>query len=97
MRTLLIALVLGSTLCSLAYAESAATDDGDDCAAQATSQGLEGPALKSFMKKCAAPATPVPAMSQTNKMKKCNADAKGKHGPERREFMSKCLSKKGAN
>ena len=67
MRTLLIALVLGSMTCSLAYAENTP------------------------------PGTPAAPMSQPNKMKKCNADAKGKHGDERREFMSKCLSKKGAN
>ena len=67
MRTLLIALVLGTMMCSLAYAESTA------------------------------PGTPTAPVSQPNKMKKCNADAKGKHGSERREFMSKCLSKKGAN
>ena len=97
MRTLLIALVLGSAMGSLAFADGAAIDGGNDCATQARNQDLEGPALKSFMKKCAAPGAPAAAMSQPNKMKKCNADAKGKHGPERREFMSKCLSKKGSN
>ena len=39
----------------------------------------------------AAPAAPV---GQQDKMKQCNAQAKGKHGAERREFMSRCLSKK---
>ena len=31
---------------------------------------------------------------QQNKMKQCNADAKGKKGDERKAFMKECLSKK---
>ncbi len=44
-----------------------------------------------------AAAAPAAKVSQPNKMKQCNADAKGKHGTERRDFMSKCLSKKASN
>lgn len=35
--------------------------------------------------------------SQQNKMKQCNAEAKGKHGAERKAFMSECLRKKPAS
>ena len=66
MRTLLIALALGSTLCSIASAA-----------------GTAAPAQKSAAQ-----------TSQQDKMKRCNAEAKGKHGDERRAFMSECLSKK---
>ena len=30
--------------------------------------------------------------AQQDKMKKCNAEAKGKTGDERKKFMSSCLS-----
>jgi len=39
---------------------------------------------------------PVIAGEQQNKMKTCNAEAKGKTGDERKAFMKACLSKKGA-
>lgn len=39
---------------------------------------------------------PVIAGEQQNKMKTCNADAKGKTGDERKAFMKSCLSKDGA-
>lgn len=44
-----------------------------------------------------AAAQPAAAASggQQNKMKQCNADAKGKKGDERKAFMKECLSKKG--
>ncbi len=35
------------------------------------------------------------ATEQQNKMKTCNADAKGKKGDERKAFMKECLSNKG--
>ncbi len=41
-------------------------------------------------KPAAAPAT---AMTQQEKMKSCNADAKDKKGDERKAFMSSCLKK----
>jgi len=40
--------------------------------------------------------SPVMAGEQQNKMKTCNADAKGKAGDERKAFMKACLSKGGA-
>ena len=36
------------------------------------------------------------ATPQQNKMKTCNADAKGKKGDERKAFMKECLSAKPA-
>jgi hypothetical protein len=41
-------------------------------------------------------AAPVMAGEQQNKMKTCNAEAKGKKGDERKAFMKACLSKGGA-
>jgi hypothetical protein len=44
-----------------------------------------------------ADAKPVAAAAsggQQNKMKQCNADAKGKKGDERKAFLKECLSKK---
>jgi hypothetical protein len=38
---------------------------------------------------------PVIAGEQQNKMKTCNAEAKGKTGDERKAFMKACLSKEG--
>lgn len=40
--------------------------------------------------------SPVIAGEQQNKMKTCNAEAKGKKGDERKAFMKSCLSKGGA-
>ena len=39
---------------------------------------------------------PAFAGAQQEKMKACNADAKGKKGDERKAFMKVCLSKGGA-
>jgi len=39
---------------------------------------------------------PAMAGEQQNKMKTCNAEAKGKTGDERKAFMKACLSKGGA-
>jgi hypothetical protein len=39
---------------------------------------------------------PAFAGAQQEKMKTCNADAKGKKGDERKAFMKACLSKGGA-
>jgi hypothetical protein len=39
---------------------------------------------------------PAFAGAQQEKMKACNADAKGKKGDERKAFMKACLSKGGA-
>ncbi len=96
MKTLLLTLVLGTAWTSLASAESAAKPPHEDCAAQAQAQDLDGAALKSFMKTCLAGsvASVSPPVSQRDKMKKCNVDARGMKGTERRQFMSGCLSKK---
>lgn len=40
----------------------------------------------------AASAPALAATDQQNKMKQCNADAKGMKGDERKEFMKNCLS-----
>lgn len=40
-------------------------------------------------------AAPAIAGEQQNKMKTCNAEAKGKTGDERKAFMKACLSKDG--
>lgn len=40
-------------------------------------------------------AAPLMAGEQQNKMKTCNAEAKGKTGDERKSFMKACLSKEG--
>lgn len=78
------------------------------CNAEAKDAGLKGDERKAFMKKClskgytlkangasaAAPAEPAAAAStQQDRMKSCNADAKGKglKGEERKTFMSSCL------
>jgi hypothetical protein len=50
------------------------------------------------MKEClsAKPAaTAASGTPQQQKMKACNADAKGKTGDERKAFMKECLSAKG--
>jgi len=71
-----------------------------DCNAQAT--GKKGDERKAFMSTClkggtttaAAPAKP---MTQQEKMKACNADAKAKSlaGDQRKTFMSTCLKGDG--
>lgn len=74
------------------------------CNKEAT--GKKGDERKAFMKEClsakpaaaAAAATPAPdeaaaGTTQQNKMKTCNAEAKGKKGDERKAFMSECLKK----
>lgn len=38
--------------------------------------------------------SPKAPSAQQQKMKQCNADAKGKKGDERRAYMKQCLSKK---
>jgi psiF repeat-containing protein len=48
----------------------------------------------------AADAASAPAKAHTpqqQKMKQCNADAKGKKGDERKAFMKECLSAKPAD
>lgn len=75
------------------------------CNKEAT--GKKGDERKAFMKEClsakpaaaaaaaaaAAPAEAAAGTTQQNKMKTCNADAKGKKGEERKTFMSECLKK----
>ena len=79
---------------SLAFAQA-----GGDCESKAMSKDgkpLAGAAKAAFMKKCeretkaAAPASGKTAQQQ--KMKDCNAQAKGKKGQERKDFMKSCLS-----
>lgn len=45
---------------------------------------------------CAALAFGAQATPQQDKMKSCNAEAKGKKGDERKAFMKECLSAGGA-
>jgi hypothetical protein len=81
-----------------------------DCAKQAHAKGLKGADYKSFMSTCAsgsasatpaaaaAPAAAAKPMTQQEKMKACNADAKAKtlSGDARKSFMSSCLKGDGA-
>lgn len=71
---------------------------GGGCEAQAVSKDgkpLHGAAKSAFMKKCNKdnPAPVAGKSAQQDKMKTCNADAKGKKGDERKAFMKDCLSK----
>ena len=56
---------------------------------------MAGAAKAASMKKCEKdnPAAAEGKTKQQNKMKTCNADAKGKKGDERKAFMKECLSK----
>ena len=68
------------------------------CEAQAVSKAgkpLHGAAKAAFMKKCnkGNPAPATGKAAQQEKMKACNAGAKGKKGAERKAFMKDCLSK----
>jgi hypothetical protein len=72
-----------------------------DCNAQAT--GKKGDERKAFMSTCLKGGTttataPAKPMTQQEKMKACNADAKAKSlaGDERKTFMSTCLKGDGA-
>ena len=87
MKTLIGSFALTLALASLALPAYAQESDGDDADTP--------PAHTTTAPKAAA--KPVSAaMSQRDKMRKCNADAHGMKGTERREFMSHCLSKKRA-
>lgn len=75
------------------------------CNMEAKDAGLKGDERKAFMKKClskgytlksggaAMPAAEPAASMQQDRMKACNAEAKGKglKGGERKTFMSSCL------
>jgi hypothetical protein len=77
------------------------------CNAEAKADGLKGDERKAFMSKClkkdyvlkseakptAGAAAPSGKLTQQEKMKSCNADAKAKNlkGDERKKFMSSCL------
>jgi psiF repeat len=67
------------------------------CNQEAEAGDKKGDERKAFMKECLA-AKPVAAAAsatpQQQKMKACNADAKGKTGDERKAFMKECLSAK---
>jgi hypothetical protein len=96
-----LSLVLVSTLF---LAQGAFAKTCDEMAIDKNGKPLHGAAKTASVKKCmkdnpeaAAPAAAAPAAvdgktAQQNKMKKCNADAKGKKGDERKQFMSACLS-----
>ena len=84
MKTLISALALTLALVSYSHA---AEPDGDDAATP--------PARTTAAPAKAVPAAPA-AMSQRDRMRKCNADAHGLKGGERRDYMSHCLSKKKA-
>jgi DNA-binding protein YbaB len=78
------------------------------CNKEAAAKALKGDERKAFMKNClsgktsTAPVTVAPAtapaatkVTQQDKMKACNKDAKEKalKGDKRKKFMSECLSK----
>lgn len=88
---------------NLAFSQAPAAEPGN-CEARALSKEgkpLYGAAKAAFMKKCNRenPGQPAPAEAkgkggaQQEKMKACNAEAKGKKGDERKAFMKECLSK----
>ena len=93
---------LGLALClaagtALAQSPAAPAAEGNkqqnrmgQCNQEAGDKQLKGDERKAFMKGCLShkPAT------QQDKMKACNADAKGMKGDERKAFMSDCLKKK---
>lgn len=58
------------------------------CHSEAKESQLKGQERKDFMKKCLSDGR----KAQQEKMKTCNADAKGKKGEERKSFMKSCLS-----
>ena len=60
-------------------------------AANAPAAPQKGPADAAATTAPAADASARP--SQQNKMKTCNAEAKGKKGDERKAFMKECLSR----
>lgn len=95
---------LGFTLAALfisstAYAQTDAPAAPGSCEAKAVSKDgkpLYGAAKDASIKKCMKenppPAAAEGKTAQQEKMKKCNAEAKGKTGDERKQFMSTCLS-----
>ncbi len=79
---------------SLAIGPAFATEQGNSqqnkmasCNKEAGDKALKGDARKDFMKTCLS----AKKMSQQDKMKACNVDAKDKKGDERKAFMSECL------
>lgn len=103
----LVGLGFAFAISSPAFA-SGQQDKMKGCNMEAKEGGMKGDERKAFMKKClskdytlkangaaatpAAPAEPA-ASTQQDRMKACNADAKGKglKGEERKTFMSSCL------
>ena len=101
MKTLTSALALTLALASFAYAAEPDSDDTATPPARATAAPVTtAPATAPVAPARAAPAKTAPAppaaMSQRDRMRKCNVDAHGMKGDERRAFMSHCLSKKKA-
>lgn len=98
MKTLISALALSLALVSLAHAAEPDSDDEATPPAHATAAtpAAPAPAAPTRVAPAKTPATAPAAMSQRERMRKCNADAHGLKGGERREFMSHCLSKKKA-
>ena len=106
MKKLMIVAMSSMALLAMGPAQAA---PGDCAARAVSKEGkpLHGAAKTAFMKKCeadnpgdagAAPAAATAAAgdgktTQQNKMKQCNADAKGKTGEERKAFMKDCQSK----
>ena len=89
-------------------AQQAQQEKMKSCNKEATAKALKDDERKPFMKTClsgktsTAPATVAPSaapaatkMTQQDKMKACNKDAKDKalKGDERKKFMSDCLKK----
>lgn len=67
------------------------------CNQEAKAGDKKGDERKAFMKECLSAKSAATAASgtpQQQKMKTCNADAKGKTGDERKAFMKECLSAK---
>ncbi len=99
----LIPLAIASLFAThLAFAQAPVTAPAESCEARALSKEgkpLHGAAKAAFMKKCnrenpgQGDAKSAAKSAQQEKMKACNADAKGKKGDERKAFMTECLSK----
>lgn len=102
----LIALVGFSLVVSLPLFAGDQQGKMKGCNIEAKDAGLKGDERKAFMKKCLSkgyklkaeggntmPAAEPAASMQQDRMKACNADAKGKglKGSERKTFMSSCL------
>lgn len=94
MTALSLGLALGlASTAHAAVAQNAQQTKMATCNKQASDGNMKGDQRKAFMKSCLSSKPSVaPKPTQQDKMKSCNADAKGKTGDARKAFMKDCLS-----